>query len=408
MAYDEPELRGGATQTEARVAELPARAEEDAPVRERPARAAPDFIPPESRPGDDGDGRRREPEQRRGNARMWIILGLLALLAVAGGATYWYLTKDEVNTDDANTDGRSITIAPQVSGYVVELAVTDNQRVNAGQTLVRIDPRDYVAARDQAQGELVAAQGQLDAARAALALAQVSFPAKLDSARAQRDAAQAVLTRAQADLRRQRGVSAAATTQQQIDEATAGERQAVAQLGEAEANLKQAQLVAENIAQVAAQVKQLEGQVAQAKGRLDQALLNLSYTTVTAPQDGWVTKRNVERGNYLTAGGSIMSLVSPEVWVTANFKETQLDRMRPGQRVTIAVDAYPGLKLRGHVDSVQLGAGSRFSAFPAENATGNFVKIVQRVPVKIDIDSGLDPNLPLPLGLSVEPTVLLK
>jgi membrane fusion protein (multidrug efflux system) len=155
-------------------------------------------------------------------------------------------------------------------------------------------------------------------------------------------------------------------------------------------------------------VKQLEGQVAQARAQLEQAQINLGYTTVTAPQDGWVTKRNVDRGNYVAAGAEIMSLVSPQVWVTANFKETQLDRMRPGQAVDIAVDAYPGLKLRGHVDSIQLGSGSKFTAFPPENATGNFVKIVQRVPVKIDIDSGLDPKVTLPLGISVEPSVELK
>ena len=116
----------------------------------------------------------------------------------------------------------------------------------------------------------------------------------------------------------------------------------------------------------------------------------------------------MEKGNYLTAGQQIMQIVSPDIWVTANFKETQLDLMRPGQSVKITVDAYPDLKLRGHVDSIQLGSGSRFSAFPAENATGNFVKIVQRVPVKIVIDSGLDPTLPLPLGISVEPAVTVR
>ncbi len=135
--------------------------------------------------------------------------------------------------------------------------------------------------------------------------------------------------------------------------------------------------------------------------------LNLSWTRVTAPQDGWITKRNVEQGNYLQAGQTILSIVTPEIWITANFKESQLDRMRPGRKVDIAIDAYPGLKLIGHVDSIQLGSGSRFTAFPPENATGNYVKIVQRVPVKIVIDAGMDPALPLPLGLSAVPTVHL-
>ena len=153
---------------------------------------------------------------------------------------------------------------------------------------------------------------------------------------------------------------------------------------------------------------QQTGQTEQAQARLDQADLNLSWTVVTAPQDGWITKRNVEMGNYVTAGQQIFSIVSPEVWVTANFKETQLARMRAGQPATIAVDAYPQLDLKGHVDSIQLGSGSKFTAFPPENATGNFVKIVQRVPVKIVIDSGLDPALPLPLGISVVPTVKVQ
>ena len=164
----------------------------------------------------------------------------------------------------------------------------------------------------------------------------------------------------------------------------------------------------QRIGQATELVGQLNGEVEQAQGSLDQANLNLSWTVVRAPQDGWITQRNVEMGNYVTAGQQIFSIVSPEVWVTANFKETQLDLMRPGQSVKISVDAYPQLHLMGHVDSIQKGSGSKFSAFPAQNATGNFVKIVQRVPVKIVIDSGLEPNLPLPLGISVTPTVTVQ
>jgi membrane fusion protein, multidrug efflux system len=176
-------------------------------------------------------------------------------------------------------------------------------------------------------------------------------------------------------------------------------------LRDAEAHLRTAQLVPQNIAVAEAQVRQLEGQVQAARAQVDQAEINLGYTQLRAPQDARVTRRNVERGSYVQAGQSLLSLVSTEVWITANYKESQLAHMRPGQPVRISVDAYPQLDLSGHVDSVQMGSGSRFSAFPAENATGNFVKIVQRVPVKIRIDQGLDPNFPLPLGLSVEPTV---
>jgi membrane fusion protein, multidrug efflux system len=169
----------------------------------------------------------------------------------------------------------------------------------------------------------------------------------------------------------------------------------------------QADLVPQYVGEAEARVRQLEAQVAFARAQLDQAMLNLSWTRITAPQDGWITKRNVEVGNYVQAGQSVLSIVTPEVWVTANFKESQLERMHPGLKVDIAIDAYPQLHLAGHIDSVQLGSGSRFTAFPPENATGNFVKIVQRVPVKIIIDTGMDPNLPLPLGLSATPTVRL-
>jgi membrane fusion protein (multidrug efflux system) len=359
----------------------------------------------------------REPEGRLGGGRVaerrrsrlpWLVVGAAVVIGAVGGGWYWWSARDLVTTDDAYTDGRAIMVAPQVSGQVVELAVTDNQHVMPGAVLVRIDPRPFLAAREQAQGQLTAAEGQLAGAEATLALARTTYPARLAGAEAQRDAAKAVLFRAEADLRRQQRLPRVATTQQEIDQATAAQRQAEAQLAQAEAAVREASTVAQNIAQAEAQVEQWKGQVAEARAQLATAELNLGYTTVTAPQEGWVTKRNVEMGHYATAGSAILSLVSPQIWVTANFKETQLDRMRPGQPVRIAVDAYPELRLRGHVDSIQLGSGGRFTAFPPENATGNFVKIVQRVPVKIAIDSGLDPKRPLPLGLSVEPTVELK
>jgi membrane fusion protein (multidrug efflux system) len=331
----------------------------------------------------------------------------LVLVAVAGATFYWYVTKDEATTDDAYTDGHAITVAPQVSGMVVALHVNDNQRVKAGDPLIEIDPRAYAAARDQAQGSLQVAEAQLANARINLESAKVDYPARLASAQAQLASAQANRFKADADSKRQHGLPKQATTQQEIDSASAALRSADAQVDQAQAVVRQADLVPQLIGQAEAQVRQLEGQVALAHAQLDQAALNLSWTKVTAPQDGWITKRNVEQGNYVQAGQSIFSIVTPDIWITANFKESQLARMRPGEKVDISVDAYPDLKLIGHVDSIQLGSGSRFTAFPPENATGNFVKIVQRLPVKIVIDSGLDPNLPLPLGLSVVPTIYL-
>ena len=389
-------------------ADAPARERQDAPARSSPPREDVASAKPRDEQGDNASNTKQEKVPKKRSPLIWIIVAVVVLAGAAGGAWYWFATKDLETTDDAYIDGRAITIAPKVSGYVVELDVTDNQFVHAGQIIARIDPRDFIAARDQARGALEAAQGQLAGARASSAVARKNFPARLASAQAQLQAARAGLVKAQQDSRRQHAVARGATTQQQVDEADAALLQAQANVAQAEAGVQQAQPVQENIDQTTAQSSQIEGQAAQAKAQLEQAELNIAYTTITAPQDGWVTKRNVERGSYLAAGASIMSLVSPQVWVTANFKENQLNRMRPGQHVDISVDAYPALKLKGHVDSVQLGSGSRFSAFPAENATGNFVKIVQRLPVKIAIDEGLDPNLPLSLGLSVDPTVRLK
>jgi membrane fusion protein, multidrug efflux system len=176
-------------------------------------------------------------------------------------------------------------------------------------------------------------------------------------------------------------------------------------LKSANAQVAIASLIPEQLQQAGSTVDERAAGVQQAQAQLDQANLNLSYTEIRAPSDGFITKRSVQLGSYLAAGEVMFLIVTPEVWITANFKESQIGRMLPGDAVDIKVDAYSGFKLQGHVQSIQYGSGSRFSAFPAENATGNFVKIVQRIPVKIVIDHGLDPDRPLPLGLSVSPVV---
>jgi membrane fusion protein (multidrug efflux system) len=362
----------------------------------------------------DEDRKKREAEekqeQRRRRVRPYVRIGMVIVLVlmIGGGFWYWSATKNLENTDDAYTDGRAITISPHVNGYVVSLDVNDNQFVHRGDPLIHIDPRDYQAALAQAEGQLEAAQGQVAGTEQGYAVAKVNFPARLEAAQAQVKSAEATLFKAQTDLKRQRSLTRAATSGQDVDYAIAAQRQAEAQLAQAQAQVTEVTPVKPNIDQIGAQIKQLQGTVMQAQAAVRQAQLNLEWTVVRAPQDGWITRRNVEQGNYVQTGQQIFSIVSPEVWITANFKENQLDLMRPGQKVRIEVDAYPQLKLWGHVDSIQLGSGSKFTAFPPENATGNFVKIVQRVPVKIDIDSGLDPHLPLPLGISVEPTVALK
>jgi len=354
--------------------------------------------------------RQRQGEETRKRRRPAVvrIAVVVGVLLVVGGLIYWLMTRNEESTDDAYTDGRAISIAPEVTGAVVSLDVTDNQFVKAGDPLIHIDPRQYKIDLEQAEGELATAKAQYDAQQLGAAIGRKNFPAQYQQAQAQLENAKANLTKAQADYDRQKSLSKPATSQQEVDAATAALEQAKAQVSLAEAQVVENSPVQQRIGQTDAQVNQLQGQVEQAQAKLDQARLNLSKTVVYAPQDGWVTKRNVEKGNYVAPGQQIFYIVSPQVWVTANFKESQLAYMRPGQKVQIDVDAYPNLDLHGHVDSIQLGSGSKFTAFPPENATGNFVKVVQRVPVKIIIDSGLDPNIPLPLGISVVPTVSLK
>jgi membrane fusion protein, multidrug efflux system len=336
------------------------------------------------------------------------VLAALFLAAVLVAAGRWYLTKDIATTDDAYTDGRAITVAPRVSGQVVALEVTDNQHVRAGQLLLRIDSSPFQAALDQAAGALAVAEAQLANSRVALDTARITYPARLETARAQLQAAQAAQFKAAADARRQRALPKMATTPQDLDNAESALRAANAQVAQAQAAVQEAEIVPQSIASAESEVRQRQAQVSLARAQREEAALRLSWTQLTAPQEGWVTRRNVEAGNYIAAGQAVMALVTPQIWVTANFKEDQLDRMKPGQRVEMTVDAFPSLRLIGHVDSIQLGSGSRFSAFPAENATGNFVKIVQRVPVKIVIDEGMDQDHPLPLGLSVIPTVRLQ
>jgi membrane fusion protein, multidrug efflux system len=350
----------------------------------------------------------REETRKKRRPTVLIVGAVVLILLVLGGLYYWITTRGIEDTDDAYTDGRAITIAPQVSGAVISLDVNDNQFVKQGQPLIHIDPRQYQIDREQAEGALATAQAQYRGQQYGLEVAKKNFPAQLEQAKAQLENAKATKARTQADYDRQKALPKAATSQQDVDAAEAALKQAEAQVALADAQVTQNSPVTERVGETDAAVGQLKGQVEQAQARLDQANLNLSWTVVKAPQDGWITKRNVEKGNYVAPGQQIFSIVATEVWITANFKESQLVNMRPGQHVAIRIDAYPQLRLEGHVDSIQLGSGSKFTAFPPENATGNFIKIVQRVPVKIVIDKGLDPNIPLPLGISVSPKVSVQ
>jgi membrane fusion protein, multidrug efflux system len=353
---------------------------------------------------DGDDGQKKKPRNRT----PIIILIVIAVIAMVGGLIFWLMTRNQESTDDAYTEGNAVSIAPKVSGYVVENRINDNVFVHAGDLLLKIDPRDYIVACDQAQANLDAAVAQEASAEVDLHTTKVRAPANLAQAMAQLAQARANLAQSENDSKRQHGVDPRATTQTNVDQATTAVRSNAANVQSAEAQVSVAALVKETVETAEATLKQRKAQAEQARANLAQAKLNLSYTDVTAPQDGQITRRNVDVGTFAQAGEQVFYLVTRDVWVVANYKETQLDRMRVGQRVDIAVDAYSNLHLSGHVESIQGGSGARFTAFPAENATGNFVKIVRRVPVKILIDHGLE-NWPfLPLGLSVEPTVYFK
>jgi membrane fusion protein (multidrug efflux system) len=334
-----------------------------------------------------------------------IIIAIIVILLAIIGFFVWFAHRNQVSTDDAYTDGNTVTMVPKVGGYVVDLYIDDNSHVRKGDLLLRIDQRDYLTAQAQARAQLALANAQLTSARESLRIARVQYPAQLLSAQAQQQAAAASLALAKASYERQHDVDRRATTQESIDSSTSQQLNSEANLKSAKAQVEIASLVPEQVQQAINTVSEREAAVQQAQAQLDQAALNLGYTEIRAPSDGFVTMRSVQLGSYVAPGQVMFLLVTPEVWITANFKESQIGRMRPGDQVDIEVDAYNGLKLEGHVQSIQYGSGSRFSEFPAENATGNFVKIVQRIPVKIVIDRGLDPNRPLPIGLSVSPVV---
>jgi membrane fusion protein, multidrug efflux system len=308
------------------------------------------------------------------------IVLLLALVL------WWLQARQYQSTDDAFIDTRTVQISAQVSAAIVEVPVTDNQEVEAGADLVRLDNRDYVAQRDQAQANVENMQAQIDTQQA-----------KIDQAYKQVAQADAALTFAQQEADRYQQLANKGTgTVEQAQQYSSNLLQSKAAFAAARANATA----------IAKQESVLQAQLAQARASLEQAAANLSRTVITAPVAGQVTKLAAAKGMYAAVGQTLMMFVPRDVWVTANFKETQLDLMRPGQPVTISIDAYPDHTFQGRVDSIQSGSGTAFSLLPAENATGNYVKIVQRVPVKIVFDK--PPDVLLGPGMSVVPTVKVR
>nr|WP_246175843.1 HlyD family secretion protein [Bradyrhizobium paxllaeri] len=301
------------------------------------------------------------------------------------------------STDDAFVAARQFSIAPKVTGYITAVPVTDNQHVKAGDVIARIDDRDFRTALEQAQAQVAAAQASIENIDAQLDVQQ----AQIGANQAQVDQAQAALVFAQQQAARfQHLEQTGYGTVQNAQQFTSQLHQQQAALLSAQATLK---LANRQVEALKAQRKSAVASLAQAKAQRDQAQLNLSYTTVTAAQPGRIVNLSAAAGQFAQPGNSLAMFVPDQIWVTANFKETQLDHMQPGDPVTLAIDAYPERMIHGHVASVQPGSGTAFSLLPAQNATGNYVKIVQRVPVKIDMENPPS-DVALGPGMSVVPT----
>jgi len=399
------------------------------------------------------------------NKRVRILIGVAVLIAIGAGV-WWYIAAGRESTDDAQVDAHITPIAARVGGTVLHVPVEQNQEVEAGAVLVEIDKRDYEIALERARAELadaeaaatgarvgvpitsttatsneVTAKGGVEQAESAYLEAQQGVEVartRLVTAQAREREAAANASKATKDVERLKPLIAKdEISQQQFDAAvaeaaanTAATDSAHAQVKEAElgirvaesklaqagvgrqqasAQLKEAQTAPEQVTASRARLAAAEAKVRQNEAIVKQAELNLEYSTVKAPVKGIVSRKSVEMGQVIQPGQALMTVIPLDrVWVTANFKETQLENMRPGQRVKIEVDAYGGKELAGKVESLAAATGSWFSLLPPDNATGNYVKVVQRVPVRILLDEGQDPEHLLRPGMSVVPTVYTR
>ena len=418
--------------------------------------APPDQSPPEQTenrnkplPSTERDFRARPSRTASPGFRIAVIIGVVVLLVV-GFFIYRYVTSYE-STDDAQVDGHVNSVSARVSGHVVKLNVDDNQNVQAGAVLVEIDPADYQVAYQRAKANFADAQAaavaagvnvpitsvsttsQLSASEADVASARAGIAAarqQFEAAKAQRDQAEANNVKAQNDLGRYKQlVDKQEISEQQYDQAVAAAKasaaavdaaramadaaqsqvtQAQGKLAQAEANWRNAQTAPKQMEVIRSKAASAEAEAQQKKADLDQAQLNLQYTKITAPVSGVVSDRTVEVGQNVAPGQELMKIIPlNDVWITANFKETQLREMKIGQPVTLEVDAN-GRKYHGKVNSIAGASGARFSLLPPENATGNYVKVVQRIPVKIVLDPGENNDQSLRPGMSVTPKVWIR
>jgi membrane fusion protein (multidrug efflux system) len=334
----------------------------------------------------------------------WIVAAIVAAVLIIGGLLYWSHARKYASTDDAFVDAHIVRIAAQTSGQLTRVIDKDNRHVNQGQLLAVIEP-------GQPEAQLAEAQAGVSQADAAIEQAQ----AKVISARAteQQLAASAVAPAAQAvraadDYRRYaalKELDTAAAAATQVEQARTESR---AQAAQAEAAQRQVDSAHADLLAAQKDVKAAHAQRAAAIARVQQAQVINNYLRIVAPVNGQVVNRSVDVGSYVAPGQQLLAIVPDEMWITANFKETQLKHMRPGQPVEIRVDAYPGVKFHGHVDSIQHGAGQAFALLPPQNATGNYVKVVQRVPVRILFDGADWRHYAIGPGMSVVPTVKVR
>jgi membrane fusion protein (multidrug efflux system) len=400
-------------------------------------------------PATERDYHTRPSRAKSSGFRIAIVIAMIVLLVI-GFFAYRYFTSYE-STDDAQIDGHINSVSARISGHVIKLNVQDNQYVAAGTVLVEIDPADYQLAYDKAKADYADAQaaalaagvnvpiasistsGQMSATEADVNSARAGIEVALhqyQAAKAQLQQAEANDVKAQNDLGRYKQlISKQEISQQQFDQAVAAAQassagveaaratvdaaqqqvtQAQGKLVQAQSNWATARTAPRQMQVTRARAASAVAQVQRMKANLDQAQLNLQYTKVVAPVNGIVSDRTVEVGQNVAPGQELMKVINlDDIWATANFKETQLREMKPGQRVVIDVDAN-GRKYYGRVDSIAGASGARFSLLPPENATGNYVKVVQRIPVKIDLDPGSNKDHQLRPGMSVTPKVQIR
>lgn len=334
----------------------------------------------------------------------WIVIAVVAAVLIVAGIWFWWNSRKYQSTDDAFIDTHIVRIAAETTGRLTQVAPVDNRHVRAGQLLAVIEPGGPQATRAEAEAGIAEADAGIEQAQARVIQARAAYRQALANA----EAPQAERARAAADYARYRELQridplAAAPTQ--LGQARA---QAEAANAQAVAARRQAETAGADILAAERQVSAARAQRRAAEARLQQANVTVGYLRIRAPIDGQVVQRQVNIGSYVAPGQQLMAIVPDDLWVTANFKETQLTNMRAGQPVTIRIDAYPGMKLPGYIESIQRGAGQAFQLLPPQNATGNYVKVVQRVPVRIRFRGNDWQKLAIGPGMSVVPQVTVR